>query len=144
MNRVEVTNMTSLFNKEMLIYSFFDIRLKQPLRIIGIFYFIVLFMLIGLPVLILFWPPNVYVLSIAIGVPFGGSILMSKPIWNGKSFMSNAKTQFRYMFRPRVTYDWKGQSKDEIYEVKSTILVSRAKDYNKIYEHLDSEEGYHD
>ena len=43
MKEVKVTNMTSLFNKEMLIYSFFDIRLQSPLRVVGMLYFIVLF-----------------------------------------------------------------------------------------------------
>lgn len=142
MKSVEVTNMTSLFSKDMLIYSFFDIRLKQPLRMIAIFYFIVLFFILGIPIIILFWPINIYGLAFAIGLPLGGSILMSKPIWSGKSFMSNAKTQINYLSRPKVLYDWKAQSKDEVYEVNSQILVSRHSDYNKLYSALIEEEPY--
>lgn len=141
MNEVKVTNMTSLFSKEMLIYSFFDLRLKSPLRVIAILYFMLLFGIVGVPVLILAWPPNVYSVMIAFGVPIGGSILMSKPIWNGKSFLSFAKTQVKYLLRPKVTYDWKVKSKDTVYEVNSMITVSRHDDYNELYRLVKEEEG---
>lgn len=133
MKKIKVTNMTSLFSREMLIYSFFDIRLKSPLRVVGLFYFLALFFIIGLPVLIISWPPNVYTMAIALGIPFGGAILMSKPIWNGKSFFSFAKTQVRYMMRPKALYDWKARSKKTKYEVDTHILISRHEDYNKLY-----------
>lgn len=140
MDRIQVTNMTSLFNKDMLIYSFFDIRLKQPLRIVGVFYFIILFILIGIPTFIFIWPPNVYSLVFAVGVPAGGAVAMSKPIWNGKSFFSFARTQIRYFSRPKVLYDWKDQPQTTVYKVNSSILVSRADDYNKLYKIVKREE----
>lgn len=133
MREVKVSNMTSLFSKEMLIYSFFDLRLKSPLRVIAVFYFVLLFGIIGVPVLILTWPANVYSVIIAVGIPVGGSILMSKPIWNGKSFISFAKTQIGYLLRPKSLYDWKARSKNTVYEVESNITVSRHEDYNKLY-----------
>lgn len=141
MKGIEVTNMTSLFNKEMLIYSFFDIRLKSPLRVIGLFYFIMLFALIGVPVLMLTWPPNVYTMFVAVGIPFGGAYFMSKPIWNGKSFMSFIKTQIKYLLRPKVLYDWKFKSKNDKYMIDSQILVSRHDDYNELYQIVKKEEA---
>lgn len=140
MKHIEVTNMTSLFNKEMLIYSFFDIRLKSPLRVVGLFYFIILFFLIGVPVLMFTWPPNVYTMFIALGIPFGGAYFMSKPIWNGKSFMSFAKTQIKYFTRSKVLYDWKTRSKNDKYIVDSQIIVSRHDDYNELYKIVKEEE----
>lgn len=134
MKQVKVTNMTSLFSKEMLIYSFFDLRLKSPLRVIALFYFLLLFGIIGVPVLWMFWVPNVYAVVVAFGIPFGGAILMSKPIWNGKSFLSFAKTQIRYFTRTKILYDWKARSKDSVYEVKDGITVSRHEDYNLLYQ----------
>lgn len=133
MKEVRVTNMTSLFSKEMLIYSFFDLRLKSPLRVVAILYFILLFGAIGVPILMFAWPPNVYTALIAFGVPFGGAVLMSKPIWNVKSFLSSAKTQLRYIMRSKILYDWKVKSKNTVYEVESNIIVSRHDDYNKLY-----------
>ena len=140
MKPIEVTNMTSLFNKEMLIYSFFDIRLKSPLRVVGLFYFIILFFLIGAPILMFTWPPNVYTMFIALGIPFGGAYFMSKPIWNGKSFMSFAKTQIKYFTRSKVLYDWKTRSKNDKYIVDSQIIVSRHDDYNELYKIVKEEE----
>lgn len=139
--RVRVTNMTSLFSKEMLIYSFFDIRLKSPLRVIGLFYFIILFTIIGVPVLYFTWPPNVYSMMVALGIPFGGATLMSKPIWNGKSFISFAKTQVKYIIRPKVLYDWKAKSKNTEYEVEGLITVCRRDDYKKLAEQIKKEEA---
>lgn len=141
MREVKVTNMTSLFNKEMLIYSFFDIRLKSPLRVVGLLYFVILFFLIGAPILILTWPPNVYTMFVALGIPFGGAYFMSKPIWNGKSFMSFAQTQIKYIINPKVWFDGKSRSKENKYMVESQIIVSRHDDYKKLYEIVKEEEG---
>ena len=140
MREIRVTNMTSLFKKEMLIYSFFDIRLKSPLRVVGLFYFIILFFLIGVPILMFSWPPNVYTMALALGIPFGGSYVMSKPIWNGKSFLSFAKTQLKFWMRSRVLYDWKEKDKNDKYMVNSQILVSRHDDYYELYNIVKEEE----
>lgn len=140
MREIRVTNMTSLFNKEMLIYSFFDIRLKSPLRVIGLFYFIILFFLIGVPILMFSWPPNVYSMAFALGIPFGGSYVMSKPIWNGKSFLSFAKTQLKFWTRSKVLYDWKRRDKNDKYMVNSQIIVSRHDDYYELYNIVKEEE----
>ena len=140
MREVRVTNMTSLFNKEMLIYSFFDIRLKSPLRVVGLFYFMVLFGIIGVPILIFTWPPNVYTMFVALGIPFGGAYFMSKPIWNGKSFFSFAKTQINYLINPKVWFDGKARSNDTKFIVESQITVSRHDDYNELYKFVKEEE----
>lgn len=140
MKIIRVTNMTSLFSKEMLIYSFFDIRLKSPLRVMAILYFMLLFGVIGIPILIVFWPPNVYSLMFAFGTSIGGAIMMSKPIWNGKSFISFAKAQFRYFMRPRVLYDWVNRPKETVYTIDNEILVSRHSDYGRLYRVVKEEE----
>lgn len=66
---------------------------------------------------------------------------MSKPIWNGKSFLSFAKTQLKYLLRPKVSYDWKIKPKNSVYEVDTMITVSRHDDYNKLYKLVKEEEG---
>lgn len=140
MKIIRVTNMTSLFSKEMLIYSFFDIRLKSPLRVMAILYFMLLFGVIGIPVLVIFWPPNIYSIMFALGVSAGGAITMSKPIWNGKSFISFAKAQVRYFMRPKVLYDWVNKPRETLYTIDSEILVSRHRDYRRLYEAVKEEE----
>lgn len=140
MREVRVTNMTSLFSKEMLMYSFFDIRLKSPVRVTQILYFVVLFLIIGVPVFWLTWPPNVYTVFIGIGIPFGGSYFMSKPIWNGKSFFSYMKTQIKYFSRPKSYYDWKAGRKETEYKIDTSIQVSRHEDFNILYKIIRDEE----
>lgn len=140
MKIVRVTNMTSLFSKEMLIYSFFDIRLKSPLRVMAILYFMLLFGVIGLPILFIFWPPNVYSIIFAFGISIGGAILMSKPIWNGKSFLSFAKSQLRYFSRPKIVYDWVNKPRETMYTIDNEVLVSRHKDYGRLYKAVKEEE----
>jgi len=141
MKEVRVTNMTSLFSKEMLIYSLFDLRLQSPLRVVGLIYFILLFFIVGIPIFMISWPPNVYTMFLAMGIPFGGAYLMSKPIWNGKSFLSFFKTHVRYFTRPKILYDWKNRSNNTNYIVKSQILVSRHDDYNELYRLTKEEEA---
>lgn len=140
MRQVKVVNMTSLFSKDMMIYSFFDIRLQSPLRVIAMFYFILLFFFVGVPVLYIFWPPNVYSSMFALGISGGGAYAMSKPIWNGKSFLSFIKTQIKYLIRPKVIYDWKARPKNTVYQVENNITISRHNDYNKLYQIVKEEE----
>ena len=49
MQPVTVLNMTRLFDKEMLIYSFFDVKLKKPARVVFILYFFLLILLWTVP-----------------------------------------------------------------------------------------------
>ena len=140
MREVRVTNMTSLFNKEMLMYSFFDIRLQAPVKVTAIFYFILLFVTLSVPILFIF-KINVYSVAAAIGIPAAGSTYMSKPIWNGKTLRSYIKTQMKYFGRPKALYDWKYRDENTNYKVNSTILVSRHEDFNKLYKEVVKEEG---
>lgn len=131
MRPVRVLNMTRLFDKEMLIYSFFDIRLKKPARVVFILYFFVLAAIWTVPLLIIF-PFNPYLLFLEFGVPFAGASLMSKPIWGGKKFVSFLKTQLQYMRSSKYFYDGKAGKKMVSYDIDNTILVSRRKDYEKL------------
>ena len=49
MKPIIVKDMTRLFTKELLLYSFFDLTLKKPLRIAQLIYTIVLFLIISAP-----------------------------------------------------------------------------------------------
>lgn len=131
MNPIPVLNMTQLFNKEMLIYSFFDIRLKKPARVIFILYLFILLLGWTLP-LFLILPLNPYTAALMIGVPVGGATLMSKPIWGGKKFFSWLKTQIQFIAAPKHYYDCNAGKKLENFIIDSKVLVSRDEDYNKL------------
>lgn len=131
MKQVRVLNMTRLFDKEMLIYSFFDVKLSKPARVVFIAYLALLFLLIGLPMLI-FLPLNPYLLMIEIGIPILGASLMSKPIWGGKKFFDFMKTQLRFIPSPRFYYDCNPGKKLESHTIDFELQVSRRKDYETL------------
>lgn len=134
MQPVRVMNMTKLFDKELLIYSFFDINLSKPARIIWFVYFFLLFGIIGLPILI-FAPLNIYTLVIALGIPIGGASLMSKPIWEDKKFGDYIKTKLKYAFsEPKVFYDNRAGQPLADRIIDNEILITRRKDYVKLLE----------
>lgn len=134
MRPVEVLNMTRLFDKEMLIYSFFDIRLKKPARVIMFVYLILLGLIWTLPLFLIFGMGNPYLAALELGVPFVGATLMSKPIWGGKKFFDFMLTQIKYLARPKVYYDCVAGKKLHSYKIDHTILISRRRDYSKLKE----------
>ena len=72
MKPIIVKDMTRLFTKELLLYSFFDLTLKKPLRIAQLIYTIVLFLIFSAPLAIFisalnFW--NLYTIGFTFGIP---------------------------------------------------------------------------
>lgn len=131
MRPVRVLNMTRLFDKEMLIYSFFDIRLKKPARVVFILYFLLLAVIWSLPLFLLL-PLNPYTLALMLAVPIGGASAMSKPIWGGKKFFNWLQTQLKYIAEPKYYYDTIAGKKLQSVKVDHQILISRRQDYEKL------------
>lgn len=131
---IEVLDMTRLFNKEILIYSFFDMHFKTPVRIVTWLYFFVLSAIWTLPVLYIFWPPSPYIVAIAVVIPAVLANLMGKPIWGGKSFLSWFICQIKYVMNPKMYYDCLAGDRDlGTYEIDNSYTVSRTRDYYKLY-----------
>lgn len=131
MRPVQVLNMTRLFDKEMLIYSFFDIKLKKPARVVFILYFLLLLVIWGVPMFILL-PLNPYTAALALGVPIAGASAMSKPIWGGKKFFDFLKCQARYLSSPKIFYDCYSGAKLEDTKIDFDVQISRRRDYQKL------------
>ena len=96
MKYIEVLNMTSLFKKELLIYSLFDIRFHRPFRVVYIMYIFLLGILWTVPFAYIFGIGGPYTFMMAVLPPIGLAGLMAKPIWGGKSFISWFKCLMRY------------------------------------------------
>ncbi len=131
MNPITVLNMTRLFDKEMLIYSFFDIRLKKPARVIFILYLFLLIAIWTAPLAFIL-PLNPYTGALMLAVPIGGATLMSKPIWGGKKFFSWLKTQIKFIGEPKFYYDCNAGKQLENFYIDSEILIGRERDYEKL------------
>lgn len=130
---IPIIDMTRLFRKEILLYSLFDLHFKTPVRLMFGVYFILLLLIWALPIFILFWPPNVYVAAIALVIPYGLAQLMSKPIWGGKSFLKWLRCQIRYIRSPKAYYDTKPRGALRSYTIDHTYIVSRARDFRKLF-----------
>lgn len=139
MDPVRVYNMTKLFNRELFIYSFFDIKLKKPARISFIIYFLLIGVLFSFPVLYYFGF-NPYSATISAIIPFAAASAMSKPIWGGKKFFDFMKGQIQYIFEPKWFYDGYIGKKLVDYTIDSVFFVSRRRDYSKL---LQLERGRH-
>ncbi len=132
-NQVRVHNMTRLFDKEMLIYSFFDIRLKKPARVIFILYFLMLLVAWSLPLFLLL-PLNPYTLALMLSVPIGGATLMSKPIWGGKKFFDWLLCQIRFFGQAHIFYDCCEGKKLKDQKIDFKVQISRRDDYRLLKE----------
>lgn len=136
---VVVLNMTSLFSKEMLIYSLFDVKLKKPARVSTIGYFFG----VGIPLwIIMFAVLRVGIgpvpIAIAVGAPFGASVAMAKPIWNKRKFLDWLKVQIGFLGESKLFCDGWATEKPEDYILDNEILVSRRDDF-KLLKELDND-----
>ena len=131
MKPIIVKDMTRLFTKELLLYSFFDLTLKKPLRIAQLIYTIVLFLIFSAPLAIIinalnFW--NLYTIGFTFGIPIILGNFMAQPIWGGKSFYDWTKTQIIYLTSPKYYCDHKPVKKEHTYKIDNSIAVSRRSD----------------
>lgn len=135
MEPVRVLNMTGLFNKEILIYSFYDIRFKKPLRIVVAIYFVITFILLGVPFLYVTRRFGItpWRIGPAVVIPFILSKFMAKPIFNGRSFFAAMRVQIKYIFEDKIYFDNKAGKKLENYKINEYHLISRRPDYSDLY-----------
>lgn len=132
---IRVLDMTRLMNKEILLYSLFDIAFKSPIRLMFGVYSILLLLIWALPIYMVigFENFNVYWAALMFVPPFAIGNYMAKPVWGGKSFYHFAKAYWGYITTPKQYYDGvhrKDLIKD--YTTDSFISVSRKDDIRKL------------
>lgn len=132
-NRIEVLDMTSLFTKELLLYSLFDFKFKRPVRIAFLMYVVLLLLIWSLPIALTFGVSNVYLAVFAFVPPFPLAASMSKPIWGFKPFTHWFATQVKFLSSPKAYFDFVALPKLEKYNINHVYTLSRAKDYLKLY-----------
>lgn len=142
MKPIIVKDMTRLFTKELLLYSFFDLTLKKPLRIAQLIYTIVLFLIFSAPLAIFisalnFW--NLYTIGFTFGIPIILGNFMAQPIWGGKSFISWFKCLMRYYFSKKHYYDGVARASLPVMKIESMISVSRRSDYVRLIKEIKEE-----
>lgn len=135
---IEVHDMTRLFTKEKFIYAISDFRISKPLTFKKIGYYTFAFLLIGLPVLMAF-PFNVYTTMAAFGIPAALSNVMSKPIFNSRSFFAAMIVYIKYLFSNKFYYDNKPTKELGRYHIDEYYLVSRRKDFMELFRQKEKE-----
>lgn len=141
-NYILVKDMTKLFNKEMLLYSMFDLSFKKPIRVVFLVYLILLLGIWTAPLTYFLWPLGPYKAMFIFGPPFLMANLMSKPIWGGKSFFSWFKCQLRFAFSKKRYYDGYGKRNLNVkYTVNHTYTVSRRKDFIELFNQIQREKA---
>ena len=116
MKYIEVLNMTSLFKKELLIYSLFDIRFHKPFRVVYIMYIFLLGIVWTVPFSYIFGIGGPYTFMMAILPPIGLAGLI------------------KYLGRPKFYYDLKNGNPMKTYKINHEITVSRRDDFYRLKE----------
>lgn len=131
---MKVLNMTDLYNKELVMYSFEDIKLKTPIRVATWGYRLLVFIIFSLPILLITgFSMNTFKTTIVLGVPFGLGTLMAKPIFNGRSFLAAMKVYAEYISSAKIYYDNKPSKGLPEFEIDEYVLISRRGDYDRLF-----------
>ena len=131
-----VKDMTNLFTKEIMLYSLFDLRFKKPVRIMLLVYILLVGLIWSVPaglVLIKIFGFNVWSATVIFGPTFVLANLMSKPIWNNKSFFSWFSCQIKFLFSPKKFYDNRAINLGGKFKFDNQFTVSRSRDFRKLY-----------
>lgn len=131
-----VKDMTNLFTKEIMLYSLFDLRFKKPVRFMLLVYILLLGLIWSVPagfILIKIFGFNVWSATVILGPTIVLANLMSKPIWNNKSFFSWFSCQIKFLFSPKKFYDNRAINPGGKLKFDNQFTVSRSRDFRKLY-----------
>lgn len=105
-NIVEVANFTTLFKREILLYSLGDIKLSKPVSIKKVLYFLFFALIWAGPILAIFGIHLTFLYAaLVLGPPALLGNLAGKPIWGGMSLFAWVKVQIQYLSEPPVYTD---------------------------------------
>lgn len=127
----EIINMTNFFNRELMMYSLGDIKLKKPIALKKVAYVTGFFIIWSLPLILIFGLVlNVYFAILVLAPPLVIGHYASKPVWGGKGLIDFTKTLITYLGEPKSWTDLKANksfNKDK-YFIESEIWISRRRE----------------
>lgn len=135
MARVRVVNMTQFFNRELLMYSFGDIKFKKPIALKRMAYIIVFLILWAIPLSYAFGiPDGVFSVVFYIVLPIVAGNLASKPIFGGKGLIAYLKAFKGFLGEPRTWLDLRNSSSrgSELSYVSQELWISRRREIDKL------------
>lgn len=124
-------NVSHLFNREMLMYSFGDIQLKKPIPLKKILWTVAGFVIWSAPLFFVFGPPGhpaLWALFLAPPLIFGNYV--TKPVFGGKGLFDWSKAQISYIQQPRGWSDLKvdNDQQDTVFYIEHEVNISRRRE----------------
>lgn len=124
-------NMTSFFNRELMMYSIGDIRLKSPIslrRVIltslfGMFWSVPFILIFGLKL-------NLLGVALTFGPPVAFGVIASRPIFFGRNFFEFLSVMSKYVTEPKGWSDLKNDDsiEGEVYSIDYSVWISRRRE----------------
>ena len=106
MNPIVITNFSSFMSRDVLMYSFGDIKLKKPISLKIALYFIVFFAVWSIPLILLFGlPTSLLPALLMFGPPVALATFATRNIWGGRSLLSFLKVMSTFLGEPKM---WAG------------------------------------
>lgn len=140
-NHIVSMNMTNFFNRELMMYSFGDIKFKKPISLKAVAYtvgFLIvwtlpLFFIMGIPTnpvsLVLFLVPPIVLGQVAV-----------RPIFGGKTLIDFTKTAILFVGEPRGWADMKPfdpNPKNQIFTTEHEIWISRRRELSLLADEIE-------
>jgi len=131
-NKIVAMNMTNFFNRELMMYAFGDIKLKQPLSLKMVGFTLAFLVVWTLPLFLIFGiPTQPFQLVLYLAPPIGLGQVAVRPIFGGKTLVDYVKTAILYLGEPKGWADGKPfnvSPKVQTYGMDSEIWISRRRE----------------
>lgn len=140
-NQIAALNMTNFFNRELMMYSFGDIKFKKPISLKAIAYTLAFLILWTLPLFVIFGiPMDPFRLVIYVVPPIALGQLAIRPIFGGKTLIDFTKTAIGFLGEPRGWADNKPfDAKAQTYTTEHEIWISRRREYAMLADLIEAE-----
>lgn len=140
-NQIASLNMTNFFNRELMMYSFGDIKFKKPISLKAIAYTLGFLIIWTLPLLLVAGiPTDPFRLVVYLAPPIALGQLAIRPIFGGKTLIDFVKTSVQFLGEPRGWADNKPfDAKGQIYTTEHEIWISRRREYAMLADLIESE-----
>lgn len=142
-NQIASLNMTNFFNRELMMYSFGDIRFKKPISLKAVAYTLALLILWTLPLILVFGiPTDPFGLIVYVLPPIVLGQIAIRPLFGGKTLLDFLKTAFKFLGEPRGWADGEPfDAKNQVYTTEHEIWISRRREYAMLADMIEAEQA---
>lgn len=139
MARIKVVNMTTFFNRELLMYSLGDIKFRKPIALKKVAYVTMFLVIWALPwFIVLGFPTGPFSFFWVFVIPVIAGHIASKPVFGGKGLIDYIQTLFGKMGEPRGWTDLNSNNalEDEVLSIEHEIWISRRRELDLLANNL--------